>query len=357
MKETIPTRYSRQTILPQIKKEGQLQLMAAKVLVIGAGGLGSPVLTYLAAMGIGHIGVVEFDLVDETNLNRQFIYRAADKGKKKVDAAKKILTEQNPLVNWEFHDLYINRDNVIELIMPYDIVVDGSDNFDTRYLLNDACILADKVLVSGAIHQFHGQVSVFNYQQGPTYRCIFPQQPEAQSAPNCAEAGIMGATAGVIGSLQAMEVVKVICGIGEVLSGKLLLIDLLHHDQQLIQFKLNPENRTVKSLPFPKEERCFIPAEGDQFEDSPANWKTKYPEGILLDIREDYEQEEFPVEGSHHVPLSTLPDYFKNNQTKSPMLVFCQNGIKSKTACLWIKENYPSLTVSELAGGIDKYQN
>jgi sulfur-carrier protein adenylyltransferase/sulfurtransferase len=216
---------------------GQEKLKAARVLVVGAGGLGCPVLQYLTAAGVGTIGIADFDVVSESNLQRQILYGTADVGQPKAEVARQRLSQLNPFVSFQVHRERLTAQNVREILAAYDLVVDGTDNFPTRYLLNDACVLTDKPLVSGAIFKFEGQVSVFNYQGGPTYRCLFPTPPSPGEVPNCSQVGVMGVLPGIIGSLQANEVIKIITQTGEVLTGKLLLLDTLTLQSRTLKFK------------------------------------------------------------------------------------------------------------------------
>jgi Dinucleotide-utilizing enzymes involved in molybdopterin and thiamine biosynthesis family 2 len=227
-------RYNRQILLPELGIEGQQKLKAAKVLVIGAGGLGSPVLLYLAAAGIGTIGVVDHDTVDESNLHRQILFNTTDIGKSKADTSVNKLQLLNPHVNLVSYPFKIELDNANSLIQDYDLVVDGSDNFPTRYLVNDTCVALNKPLVFGSIFKFEGQVSVFNYNGGVDYRALFPEPPAADEVPNCDEGGVIGSLPGIIGSYMANETIKLICGFGEVLSGKLLILNVLDNSSLIL---------------------------------------------------------------------------------------------------------------------------
>ena len=235
-------RYLRQTSLNEFGMEGQRKLSEAAVLVIGAGGLGLPVLQYLNAMGIGTLGIVEQDTIELSNLQRQPLYGEHDIGAPKLKITLQKLKVQNSETKLIGFDTYLVRDNALDIISNFDLVIDASDNFPTRYLINDACVLLDKPFIYGALHGFEGQVSVFNYQEGPTYRCLFPKMPSDQETPNCNDNGVLGIIPGIIGNLQALEAIKIIAGVGEVLSGKLLLFNGLNNTTIQINFPVVPEN-------------------------------------------------------------------------------------------------------------------
>lgn len=237
--------YRRHLQLPEIGEAGQLRLKNARVLVVGAGGLGCPILQYLAAAGVGTLGIVDADKVDASNLQRQILYGPADLGQPKAETAARAIKRLNPLVTTEVHSCRASLGNVRELVRQYDIIIDGSDNFPTRYLLNDACVSLDKPLISGAIYKFEGQVSVFNYRGGPTYRCLFPQPPSALEAPNCDTTGVLGVLPGLVGTAQATEALKVILEIGEVLSGRLWMFDALTFQTRALRFVRRPEQAAI----------------------------------------------------------------------------------------------------------------
>lgn len=229
--------YSRHLILDEIGLAGQLKIKDTSVLVIGAGGLGCPVLQYLTAAGIGRIGIIDKDVVEQSNLQRQILYTHDDIGSNKAISVTRRLERLNPYIKFDTYPMRLTRDNALELFANYDIIVDGSDNFATRYLVNDAAILKGKPVVLGSIYKFEGQLAVYNYKNGPTYRCLYPTPPKQNEMPNCSEAGVLGALAGIIGSLQANEVLKIICGIGEVLSGKLLTYNMITMNQMILGFE------------------------------------------------------------------------------------------------------------------------
>src|SRR5690606_11444044 len=234
-------RYQRHLLLPEVDVEGQLKLLDAKVLLLGAGGLGSPAALYLAAAGVGTLGIVDMDVVDESNLQRQILHNLDRIGDRKVDSAKKTLTLINPDVNVVTHDLRLDAGNVVEILSQYDVVVDGADNFPSRYLLNDAALKTDTVVVHGSIFRFEGQATVFKPYDGPCYRCLIPEPPPADLAPSCAEAGVLGVLPGIIGSIQALEVIKVILGLGDDLSGRLLTYDSLEQSFRTFRIHRDPK--------------------------------------------------------------------------------------------------------------------
>ena len=241
-------RYNRHIIMPEIGSEGQEKLKAAKVLVVGAGGLGCPVLQYLTAAGVGTLGICDFDFVDESNLQRQILFATTDIGKPKAKVAAEKLAAQNPFVRFNIHNTMLTKDNALELFSKYDIIVDGSDNFPTRFMVNDACVISGKPLVFGAIYKFEGQVAVFNYQNGPTYRCLVPEQPDSSEMLSCSQIGVIGVLPGIIGSYQANEVIKIITGAGEVLSGKLLIIDTLKMEHNILTIQRNDSVANITRL-------------------------------------------------------------------------------------------------------------
>ena len=241
-------RYNRHLMLPEIGTEGQEALKEAKVLVVGAGGLGCPVLQYLAAIGVGKLGIIDFDNVDEENLQRQVLYGLHDLGKLKAIIAKTRLQHLNPLVDYEIINIRMDKENALEIIHQYDIVVDATDNYPTRYLINDACVILKKPMVYGSIFKFEGQLSVFNYKEGPTYRCLYPTIPGKREAPDPSEIGVIGVLPGIIGSFQANEVIKMIIGKGKILSGKLLVINILDPSMYTVNIKKNLENLSITEI-------------------------------------------------------------------------------------------------------------
>ena len=345
-------RYIRQTILTGFGQEGQAKLAQAKVLVIGAGGLGVPVLTYLNAMGVGTLGIVDNDNVAISNLHRQVLYREKDVGMSKVDTAKQLLALQNPDTNIVVHKIFLNKDNALSIISEYDVIVDASDNFPTRYLVNDACVLTEKPLVYGALHGFEGQVSVFNYKGGPTYRCLFPKMPKANEVPDCNENGVLGIVPGIIGNLQALETVKVLTDIGDVLSGKLLLFDGLSQSYQKIQFKLDPENLSIDAL---QDDY------GEQFCETVPIITAEALEGLLnanaqiVDVRTPQEYQDYHLPKTLHIPLADLDGQIHKIDFSLPVYLLCQSGMRSKKALEALRTKNPDSTLISIAGGLNQY--
>lgn len=344
-------RYCRQTILPEIGIEGQLQLKAAKVLIIGSGGLGCPVLQYLAASGVGTIGVADYDKVEASNLQRQILYTVEDIGKFKAVVAKEKATALNPFILVEAHVINVTKENVLPLIEPYDIVVDGSDNFATRYLLNDACVIMNKPLVFGSIFKFEGQVSVFNYQDGPTYRCLFPDQPAPDEMPNCAVIGVVATLPGIVGTLQANEVIKMIIGIGEVLSGRLLVINTLTMHIQYFDFNAIEKNKLISNFGTYTYD-CEPRVPSINFEELQQLEQTGKIQ--LIDVREPEEHAIFNI-GGINIPLSQVPTDNRLLDTDHTIVFYCASGIRSKKAVELLASCNVKNTLS-LQGGIRNLQ-
>lgn len=346
-------RYARHISLEKVGIEGQQKLKAARVVLVGAGGLGSPVLHYLTAAGVGTIGIIDFDVVDESNLQRQVLYTTNDIGKPKVKVAIDRMMQLNPHVNFVPHQTQLNTENALEIFSNYDVVIDGTDNFATRYLVNDACVVLNKPFVHGSIFKFQGQVAVFNYQNGPSYRCLYPNPPELSEAPNCSEVGVLGILPGVIGTRMASECLKIILDLGEVLSGKLEVIDLLKNQTTTMSILRNPANFARTALEDSYESRCLenshldetiTPHELKQYLDTTPNL-------ILVDVREDFELEICSFENAVHIPLGTLPIRFTEIPKQQPVVVICHHGVRSANAIAFLKDQgYQNL--SNLAGGI-----
>ena len=330
-----PERYTRQTRLQGFGEAGQQKLADAKVLVIGAGGLGVPVLQYLSGMGVGTIGIVDNDVVDISNLQRQILYSENDLGQFKVEIAKQKLTELNSEIEIITFPTFISTENALEIITDFDVIVDASDNFPTRYLVNDACVILKKPLIYGALHAFEGQISVFNYKGGPTYRCLFPEMPNPEEIPDCNENGVLGIIPGIIGSLQALEAIKVITGIGETLSGKLLLFDGLNQSQQKIKFGLNLKNLEIKELQKSYEFSCATEVKSIEAEAFLKKWNSENIQ--LVDVRnpEEVERQNLPEiqrKDWKNIPLSELQEKSSKIDLQKPTYFLCQSGMRSLKA-------------------------
>jgi molybdopterin/thiamine biosynthesis adenylyltransferase/rhodanese-related sulfurtransferase len=355
-------RYGRHLVLSEIGLEGQRRLKDARVLLVGAGGLGSPAALYLAAAGVGRIGIVDFDAVDATNLQRQVLHGTKDVGRPKVDSARDRLHDLNPHVEVVTHATRLDEENALDLVRGYDVVVDGTDSFAARYLVNDACVLLGRPSVHGAIHRFEGQVSVFCTPAGPCYRCLFPEPPPAGSVPTCAQAGVLGALPGMVGTIQATEVVKLVCGIGEPLVGRLLLVDATTMSFRTMAFARDPRcpacgTRTL-TRPTAPAETCELPAAAIQ-EMTPVELSARRARGddlVLLDVREPFEWELARIDGARLAPLGRLPDLVPGLglERGREVVVYCHHGVRSLNGARQLAEaGYTR--VWSLAGGIDRW--
>ena len=343
-------RYSRHLIMPEVALDGQKQLKQARVLTIGAGGLGSPLAMYLAAAGIGTIGIVDFDVVDESNLQRQIIHGTSDLGRPKLESARERIEDINPNVEVETYGEPLSSENALEIFEDFDVIVDGTDNFPTRYLVNDASVLTGKPNVYGSIFRFEGQASVFYAEEGPCYRCLYPEPPPPGLVPSCAEGGVLGILPGAIGTIQATETVKLILGIGEPLIGRLLLYDALSMRFREMKLRKDPgcpvcgENPTVTEL-IDYQEFCGIPqanaqAQADEVpEITVQKLKDKMNSGEInvLDVREPYEYEVANI-GAPLIPLGELPERVIELDRSSPLAVHCRSGARSAKAVKLLKE-------------------
>ncbi|WP_165699358.1 molybdopterin-synthase adenylyltransferase MoeB [Hymenobacter jejuensis] len=347
-------RYRRHLQLPEIGETGQLALQAARVLVVGAGGLGCPVLQYLAAAGVGTLGIADADHVEISNLQRQILYGAADVGRSKAEAAAEVVHRLNPLVRHEAYPYRVDRATVRELVAKYDVVVDGTDNFPTRYLLNDACVSLGKPLISGAIYKFEGQVSVFNYQGGPTYRCLFPQPPSAAEAPNCDATGVLGVLPGIIGCAQATETLKVILNLGEVLSGRLWVFDALTFQTRALRFPRHPE-RALVNLDTADQadyaELCQPVFAAITARELQAQLASATPP-FLLDVREADEYALVHLAGATLVPLQKLAEMAARLPRHHPVVVYCHHGGRSAKAIQLLHSTLGFNNLTNLTGGI-----
>ena len=336
-------RYSRHLLLPEVALGGQKKLKSASVLVVGTGGLGSPVALYLAAAGIGRIGLVDFDVVDYSNLQRQIIHGTADVGQPKLHSARRRILEINPNVEVTLYETALDSSNALEIIEDYDVVIDGTDNFPTRYLTNDACVLLGKPNVYGSIFRFDGQASVFFAKEGPCYRCLFPEPPPPGMVPSCDEGGVLGVLPGVIGSIQATEAIKLILGEGNSLIGRLLLYDALGMSFEEVKLRKNPrcpvcsENPTVTEL-IDYVQFCGLdPAEAlePSWEITALELQEKLDNGngvVLLDVREPHEWEISMLEGALLIPQDNLPARLSELDSTDEIVVYCQAGLRSARA-------------------------
>ena len=343
-------RCSRHIILPEIGIEGQEKLKGAKVLVVGAGGLGCPVLQYLVSAGIGTIGIVDGDVVDESNLQRQILYSYADIGKFKAETAKRKLTILNPDCKLQTANCKLVSANALDIIKDYDLIIDGSDNFPTRYLINDACVMLNKPLVFGSIFKFEGQASVFNYKNGPTYRCLFLEPP--QDSPSCSEIGVLNVLPGIIGTMMANEALKIILGIGKVLSGKLFVFDTLTSQTNIISFEKNPHNSKIKSL---IDYESFCKHKSNSIKEISSFELQKLIEGKeaiqIIDVREPGEYSRFNIKGEN-IPLNSLSNNIGKIRKDIPVIIYCQRGNRSERAIELLQKDFGFTNLYNLTGGI-----
>jgi adenylyltransferase/sulfurtransferase len=366
-------RYSRHLLLPEVGLEGQQKLKAAKVLCVGTGGLGSPLAFYLAAAGIGTLGLVDFDVVDESNLQRQIIHSTADVGRPKIDSAAEKLKALNPYLNVVKHETMLTSANALEIIRDYDIVADGTDNFPTRYLVNDACVLMGKPNAYGSIFRFEGQASVFATKEGPCYRCLYPEPPPPGLVPSCAEGGVLGILPGLVGVIQATEVIKFILGKGEPLIGRLLLVDSLNMHFRELKLRKNPDcpvcgkNPTVTKLidynqfcgihPEPKADSVNgTPVQNGISQIRPIELKRRLDAGedlFVLDVREPHEYQIANL-GAKLIPLGDLPARVKELDSSREIVVHCKSGGRSQKAAEFLAQS-GFKKLHNLAGGINAW--
>lgn len=379
-------RYNRHIIIPGFGIEGQQKIRDAKVLVVGSGGLGSPVLLYLAAAGVGNIGIVDFDVVDDSNLQRQVLFGIESVGESKVEAAQKRLLSLNPHISIKIYNTYLNASNAAEIIKDYDVVADGTDNFPTRYLVNDACVLLGKTNVFASIFRYDGQVSVFNYpekhgERGPNYRDLYPNPPAPDLVPSCAEGGVLGVLPGIIGSMQALEVIKVITGIGNILSGRFFLFDAKNFETRTMSFSkrddnpLTGKNPTITSL-VDYEKYCGFKMQGEnstgrneagrneagnntaalkeisvqqlkQLKDSGSDFQ-------LIDVREPHEYEIVNL-GAELIPLAQIVDHANRIDRTRQVIIHCKSGSRSAQAIKLLQQKFRFTNLYNLEGGIIKY--
>jgi adenylyltransferase/sulfurtransferase len=343
-------RYSRHLIIPEVGMEGQQKLKSAKVLLVGAGGLGAPLGLYLAAAGVGRIGIVDFDVVDLTNLQRQVIHSTRDVGRKKLDSAAEKMHAINPHVDIAKHETALTSENALDILRDYDIVVDGTDNFPTRYLVNDACVLLGKPNVYGSIFRFEGQATVFAYQGGPCYRCLYPEPPPPGLVPSCAEGGVLGILPGTIGLIQATETVKMILGIGEPLVGRLLLYDALGMRFRELKLRKNPEcpvcgeHPTITKL-IDYHQFCGVPRTQEtkvtENEIDVTEVKAKLDRGdhfVLIDVREPHEYKICNIPAARLIPLGEVPKRLNELDPAADIVIHCKSGMRSAKACAILRQ-------------------
>jgi adenylyltransferase/sulfurtransferase len=361
-------RYARQMRLPQLGAEGQAKLKNASVLIVGAGGLGSPAAMYLAAAGVGHIGIADDDTVDLSNLHRQLLHTNADVGRPKTDSARETIVGINPHVRVSTFAQRITSDNALELVRAFDVVIDGTDNFPTRYLLNDACVIEGRPLVYGSVDRFDGQVSVFSTREGPCYRCLFPTPPAPGTVQNCADAGVLGVLPGLVGTLQATEAIKILLSLGDSLVGRLLLVDTLHMRFRTIAIRRDPDcpacgTRELRTL---IDYEGFCASAGDTSDDdalatvgmiAPAELSSSLSNGdsvVVIDVREPREWAIGRIPTARLMPLGTMPEVAASLDRDADIIVYCHHGSRSYAAAEMLVES-GFRRVRNLVGGIDRW--
>ncbi len=364
-------RYSRHLIIPEFNIEGQRRLKQARVLVVGTGGLGAPLLLYLAAAGVGTIGIVDFDVVDQSNLQRQVLFTTADVGRPKVEAARDRLAALNPFVRFEIFNTRLDSSNAMEIISGFDVVADGTDNFPTRYLVNDACVLSGKVNVFASIFRFEGQASVFNYRypdgtRGPNYRDLFPTPPPPGLVPSCAEGGVIGVLPGILGSIQANEVIKVISGVGEPLAGRLFQFDAAEFKTRIYQLAKDPENPLTGTNPTQKgliDYDFFCSIQPDVTEESEKvvrreisvatlrDWMQAGRDFQLIDVREPYEYAIANL-GGKLIPKGNVPEQLDQIDRHREVVIHCRSGKRSQDVIDLLRKKYGFSNLYNLQGGI-----
>jgi sulfur-carrier protein adenylyltransferase/sulfurtransferase len=366
-------RYHRQLILPDIGEAGQRRLTGARVLLVGAGGLGSPVALYLAAAGVGHIGIIDEDIVELSNLHRQVLHGTRDIGRPKVASAEETLRDLNPHVEVAAIHARLSSANAMELFRSYDVIVDGSDNFPTRYLVNDACVLLGKPCVHASISRFDGQASVFAAPDGPCYRCVFPEPPAPGAIPTCAEGGVFGALPGMLGAIQATETIKLITGVGESLVGRLLLVDALRMRFRTIELARNPACQACGTheitelidydafcgIAVADTLKASLADDDDAGEDeiTPRSLSARLRAGdaiTVLDVRETYEWAIARLPDARLIPLGSLPRAVHSLDKSAEIVVYCHHGMRSAAAAAWLQD-HGFAQVSNLIGGIDRW--
>lgn len=364
-------RYSRHLLIPEVGLTGQKKLKASRVLIVGTGGLGSPLAMYLAAAGVGHIGLVDYDVVDFSNLQRQVIHGTATLGKLKVDSARERLLDINPEIDVKaFNELFAS-DNAFSIADGYDLIIDGTDNFPTRYLVNDVCVMLGIPNVYGSIYRFDGQVSVFNYEGGPCYRCLFPEPPPPGLVPSCAEGGVLGVLPGTVGTMQATEAIKILLGIGSTLSGKLLMYNALDMSFDTVKLRKNPKCKVCSEHPeitelIDYEDFCGMPANDHDAGSAGADWDitatelshwiSEDREFRLVDVREPHELQIAQIEGAELIPLGDLAARLSELDTAQEIVLMCKGGTRSTRALeLMLGAGFRKL--KNLKGGINAWSS
>jgi len=347
-------RYVRQITLPEIGEHGQRKLRDAAVLIVGAGGLGSPAALYLAGAGVGRIGLVDFDRVDVTNLHRQILYGTSDVGRPKLEAASERLRDANPDVAIETHNARLTSENALEILAKYDVVLDGTDNFATRYLVNDACVILGKPNVYGSVFRFDGQVSLFATKDGPCYRCLYPEPPPPHLVPSCAEGGVLGVLPGVIGTLQATEAIKVIAGIGETLAGRLLLFDALRMTFRTVRVPRRCEEHAPITRLIDYEELCN-PMEQEDI--TPQQLSERLSAGetiVIIDVRESYEWDTGHLASALHIPMQQIPKRLDEIPRDAEVVMVCRTGARSGHVQQHLRQQ-GFMNVRNLIGGMHRW--
>lgn len=354
-------RYSRHLILEEVGMEGQTKLKNSSVLCVGTGGLGSPLLLYLAAAGVGRIGIMDFDVVDESNLQRQVIHGTSTVGKLKVESAKERILDINPHIQVDLYDEALTSENALRIFKPYDVIVDGTDNFPTRYLVNDACVLLDKPNVYGSIFKFDGQCTVFNYEGGPNYRDLYPEPPPPGLVPSCAEGGVLGILPGVVGCIQATETIKIILGTGTTLSGRLLTYDAMNMSFKEFKLRRDPEAKPITEL-IDYQQFCGVPANDHEstvqedngvvdIEPLALKERLKTNHLHLIDVREPHEWDICHIEGATLIPLGQIQNRLSEIRGNDEVIIYCKMGGRSKKAYKILQDNGFG-ALKNLRGGI-----
>jgi molybdopterin/thiamine biosynthesis adenylyltransferase/rhodanese-related sulfurtransferase len=349
------TRYSRHLILPELGEEGQIRLKEGSVLIVGAGGLGSPAAIYLAAAGVGRIGLVDFDRVDASNLHRQVLYGTSDVGRLKLDAARDRLHELNGEIQIETHQTSLTSDNALEILAGYDVIVDGSDNFPTRYLTNDACVLLGKPDVYGSIFRFEGQISVFDARRGPCYRCLYPEPPPPHMVPSCAEAGVIGVLPGVVGTIQATEAIKLIAGIGDPLLGRFLMFDALEMTFREMRMQKRCDQHAAITELIDYEGFCNPMRHMEITAAELSSRLSKGDDVYVLDVREPYEWQAGHLTEAMHMPLQQVPKRIAELPRDRDVVVLCRMGSRSAHAQQFLIQSGFE-RVRNLSGGMQAWQ-